>query len=111
MSLREGETSKLGLQGRSSCLGVSARPGVVLHGLVLTSWHDAIVPVVMALLAQWWFASCSMRRELVVAFIIISCSLGDIVASVRGVGSYSQAINHLAGCDAGGQSPSLVLDN
>jgi len=52
-----GETSKLVLQGRPSCPGVSARPVVVVvmalcphRGMV---WHDAIVPVMMALLARW----------------------------------------------------------
>ena len=52
-----GETSKLGLQGRPPCLGVSARPGVVVvmvlcphRGVV---WRDATVPVMTALLVRW----------------------------------------------------------
>ena len=55
MSLREGETSKLCLQGRPSCLGVSAHSNVVAimvmcphHGM---GWHGAIVSAMMALLA------------------------------------------------------------
>ena len=68
VSLREGKTSKLGLQGRSSCLGISARPGMVVvtvlcprHGM---AWYDATVLVVMALLARWPAVLCDMSLSL-----------------------------------------------
>jgi hypothetical protein len=87
VSLREGETSKLGLQERPSCLGVSARLGVVVFMVLFPrcsiAWHDATLPVVTALLAWWWFANCLARQELVVASIIISCSPDGVVAIVR----------------------------
>ena len=55
VSLREGETSKLGLQGRLSCPGVSARPGMVVVVVLLPRhdmvWRDATVLVVTAMLA------------------------------------------------------------
>jgi hypothetical protein len=47
------------------------------------AWCDATVPVMTALLAQWWFTNCLARRDLVVAFVIVSCSPGGIVATVR----------------------------
>jgi hypothetical protein len=79
--------SYLGLQGRPSCLGISVRPGVVVvmvlcprHNMV---WRDATVSVMSALLAQWWFASCPMRRGLIVAFIIVFYSPRSIMATVR----------------------------
>jgi len=68
------------------------------------AWRDATVPVVMALLAQWWFASCPTRRELVVAFVIVSWwHRGDS----EGVGSRSRVIGCLAGPSAGGLDPDL----
>ena len=55
VSLREGETSKLGLQGRLSCPGVSAHPGTVVVVVLLPrpgmSWRDATVLVVKTMLA------------------------------------------------------------
>ena len=55
VSLREGETSKLGLQVRLSCPGVSAHPGMVIvvvllpcHGM---AWRDATVLVITAMFA------------------------------------------------------------
>ena len=81
-----GETSKLGLQGRSSFPSISACSGVVVvivlfprRGMAL---RDSIVPVVTSLLARWWFAICPVRYELAVAFII-SRSPGGVMASVR----------------------------
>jgi len=38
------------------------------------AWRDALVLVMMALLARWWFANCPVQQELAMAFIIISCS-------------------------------------
>ena len=82
-----GETSKLGLQRRQSCLGVSVHLGVLVimvlcprHSMV---WRDATVPVVTALLAWRWFASCTMCRGLAVAFAIVSCPPRGVVATVR----------------------------
>jgi hypothetical protein len=37
----------------------------------------------MALLARWWFTNCLAQHDLVVAFVIVSCSLGGIMATVR----------------------------
>jgi hypothetical protein len=57
VSLREGETSKLGLQGRLSYLGVSPCPGMVVVMVLFPrrsmAWRGAIVPVVTTLLARW----------------------------------------------------------
>jgi hypothetical protein len=41
------------------------------------------MPIMTALLARWWFTNFLARRDLVVAFVIVSCSLGGIVATVR----------------------------
>jgi hypothetical protein len=46
------------------------------HG---TGWRGAIVLAVMTLLARWWFANHPMRRDLAVAFIIVSCSPEGVV--------------------------------
>jgi hypothetical protein len=43
-----GKTSKLGLQGRSSCIGVSVRPGMVQRELAM-----AFVIVSILLVASW----------------------------------------------------------
>jgi hypothetical protein len=60
-----GETSYLGLQGSPSCLDVSVRPSVAVIIVLCPhcgmGWRGAIVPVVAALLARWWFASHPMR--------------------------------------------------
>jgi hypothetical protein len=71
-----GKTSKLGLHGRPSCLGVSARLGMVVVMVLCPHrgmpWHDATMLAVTTLLAWWWFANCPMRHELAVTFIIAS---------------------------------------
>jgi hypothetical protein len=51
------------------------------HNMV---WCDATVPVVMALLAQWWFTNRPVRRGLTVAFVVISYFSRGIVVTVRG---------------------------
>jgi hypothetical protein len=56
-------------------------------------WRNATVPMVTTLLARCWFASCPVRRELAVAFIIVSRPSGGIST---GVGSFS----HVVGCPA-----------
>jgi hypothetical protein len=80
------EASKLSLQASLSCLGVSACSSVVGVMVLLPhrdmSWRDAIVLAMMALLAWWWFANYPVRRDLVVAFVIVSCSPGGIVVTV-----------------------------
>jgi hypothetical protein len=50
------------------------------HGM---AWRDAIVSIVMALLAQWWFTNYPVRYELPVAFTMVSCSSSGIMAIVR----------------------------
>ena len=71
------------------------------HSIVL---HDATVPVVMALLAWWWFASCPVRHELAVAFVIIFRPSGGIST---GVGSRSLIIDYPAGHETSGHDPEL----
>jgi hypothetical protein len=88
-SPREGEAGKLGWQSIRSCLGIIVRPGLVLIMVVVilfphrgTTWHDAIVPIMAAVLARWWFANYPTQHDLVVAFIIVSYSPEDIVATI-----------------------------
>jgi hypothetical protein len=82
-----GKTSKLGLQGRSSCLSISVRPGMVVVMVLYPhrsmAWHDATMPVVTTLLTRWGSTNCPMQRELTMAFVIISCSPGSIMVTVR----------------------------
>jgi hypothetical protein len=82
-----GKTSKLELQGRSSCLGVSVCPGMVVVMVLFPhcsmAWHDAIVSGVTALLTPWGSTNCPVQCELAVAFVIVSCSPGSVVATVR----------------------------
>jgi len=68
-----------------------------LSCLVLTSSHvrvwpsswscspccGATVPVVSALLAWWWFTNCPVWCHLAVSFVIVSCSPGGVMATVR----------------------------
>jgi hypothetical protein len=79
-----GKTSKLGLQGRSSCIGVSVRPGMVVVMVLCPhrsmAWHDATVLVMMTLLTRWGSTNCPVQRELAMAFVIVSILL---VASWR----------------------------
>jgi hypothetical protein len=87
VSLREGETSKLGLQASPYCPIIIARSGMVIIIVLLprrnVAWHDAIVSVMTALLARWWFTNYPVRCSLVVAFVVISCPLGGSVAAVK----------------------------
>jgi hypothetical protein len=46
------------------------------------TWRDAIVPIVAVVLARWWFDNYPTQRDLVVAFIIVSCSPEDIMATI-----------------------------
>jgi hypothetical protein len=83
----EGKTSKLGLQGRSSCLSISVRPGMVVVMVLYPHrsmvWHDATMPVVTTLLTLWGSTNCPVQRELTMAFVIVSCSLSSVMATVR----------------------------
>ena len=65
-------------------------------------WCDATVPVVTALLARCWFASCLVRCELIVAFIIAFRPSGGVST---GVGSHSHVIGCPAGPEAGDHDP------
>jgi hypothetical protein len=67
-------------------------------------WHDAIVPVVTALLAQWLFASCPVQHELAMAFVIVSRP-SNVVST--GVGSCSWVVGCLVGRSAGCLDPKL----
>ena len=82
-----GETSKLGLQGRSSFPSISTCSGVVVVIVLFPrcgmALRDATVPVVTALLSRRGFDGYLVRRELAVAFVIVSWSPGGIVAIVR----------------------------
>ena len=42
-------------------------------------WNDATVPVMTTLLARYWFVSCPVRFELVVAYVIVFVLLGASV--------------------------------
>jgi hypothetical protein len=42
-------------------------------------WYGAIVPVLVALLTRWWFASHPVRRGLAVASVIVSWSPGGVI--------------------------------
>jgi hypothetical protein len=72
------------LQASLSCPGVIARPGMVFVVVLIqrrgVAWRDATVPVVTA---RWWLTNYPVRRGLAVAFVIISCSPGGVVASAR----------------------------
>ena len=46
-------------------------------------WRDATIPVMAALLARWWFTNCPVWYGHAVASIIVLCSPGGIVATVR----------------------------
>jgi ACR3 family arsenite efflux pump ArsB len=70
------------------------------------AWHDATVPVITALLAWWWFTNCVAQCDLVMAFIIISCSPSGVMAivweQVAAPGSLVAFIGHSAsGLDLG----------
>ena len=52
-------------------------------------WCDATVAVVTALLARCWFASCLVRCELIVAFVITFRPSGGVST---GVGSRSTSL-------------------
>jgi hypothetical protein len=64
--------SKLGRQVCLSCPSINACPDMVIIVVLpprhSVAWCDAIVPVMMALLARWWFVNCPARRGLTVAF-------------------------------------------
>jgi hypothetical protein len=82
VSLREGNKLSC-LQGRSSCLYVNTRQNMVVI-MVFCAHHSmgrrgVTVPAVSALLARWWFVSRPMRRDLAMAFVIISWSPEGIV--------------------------------
>jgi hypothetical protein len=87
VSPRKGQASKLSLQASPSCPDVIAHPGMVFVVVLIqcrgVACHDATMPVMTALLAQWWLINCPARRDLAVAFVIISCSLSGVVASAR----------------------------
>jgi hypothetical protein len=111
VSLREGEASNLGLQASPSCPGVSTRSSMVIAMVLLqcrgVAWHDATVPVVMALLVRWWFTNYPARRGLIVAFVIISCSPGGIVATVWEQVATRRSSVTFVGCITSGLNPGL----
>jgi hypothetical protein len=102
VSLREGETSKLGLQDRSFCPGINTRPSVVVVMALFPccgmAWRDATVSVMMTPLTWWWVAIYPVRRELTVVFVIISCFSSGVS---MGVGSCFRVLSRLAGHGAG----------
>ena len=69
------------------------------HGKV---WCGAIVLAVAALLAWLWFTSCPMRRELVVAFVIVSRPSGGVS---MGVDRRSLVVGCPAGREADDHDP------
>jgi hypothetical protein len=106
-----GEVSILGLQASPSCPGVITRSSIGHHrGLAPTSRRgvaDAIVPVVTTLLAWWWFTNCPARCGLAVAFVIVSCSPGGVVAIVREQVAAPRSSVTFAGHDVDGIDPRL----
>jgi hypothetical protein len=60
------------------------------------------MPVVVALLARWWFTSYPMRRELAMAFVIVPHLSGGFST---GVGSGSQVVGCPAGREASDHDP------
>jgi hypothetical protein len=88
----------LACKDRPSCPGVSARLGIVVVMVLCPHCnmvcHNATVPVMVALLALYWFASCPVQCELTLPFVIVSCPSGGIS---MGVGSHF----HVVGCPAG----------
>ena len=57
-------------------------------------WCDATVAIVTALLARCWFASCLVRCELIVAFIIAFRPSGGVSTGV-------DSRSHVVGCPVG----------
>jgi hypothetical protein len=106
VSLREGKLAIL--YHKEGCLVlVSAHVRVWLSSWScahVTTWCGAMLQYQswQHYLALWWFASCPVWRELVVAFVIVSPSSGGIS---MGVGSGSHAIGCLAGHGAGDPNP------
>jgi hypothetical protein len=64
------------------------------------------MPVVVALLTRWWFASYPMRSELTMAFIIVPHPFGGFNT---GVGSCSHVVGCPTGCEASATIPSLGI--
>jgi hypothetical protein len=86
VSLREGELVSLACkEGRLVLVSTHVLVWLLSRSWShITAWHGVMpVSVVMALLAWWWFANCPVRCELAVAFVIVSCSFGGVVVSVR----------------------------
>jgi hypothetical protein len=89
VSLREGKLAILACkEGRLVLALVHVRMWFVVmvlcphHGM---GWRSALEPVVMALLARWWFTDRPVRCGLAMVFIIISCSPGGIVHELAAV--------------------------
>jgi hypothetical protein len=64
--------------------------------------HNATVPVMVALLALYWFTSCLVQCELTLPFVIVSCPSGGIS---MGVGSHFHVVGCPAGCEASDHNP------
>jgi hypothetical protein len=71
------------------------------------AWRSAIVPVVSALLAWRWFTNCPVWCGLAASFIIVSCSPGGVVATVREQAAALGSLVAFSGRDAADLDPGL----
>ena len=96
----------LGSQPSMSFPGISTKFGMVFIMVLLPrrgmAWRDATMPVVMALLAQWWFTNYPARHGLTMAIVIILCPPGGVVAIVREEVAALGLLVIFASCSAGG---------
>ena len=58
-----------------------------------------------ALLERRWFANCPVRRDLAVAFVIVFCSSGGVVVTVREQVAAPGSSVAFAGRDVDGLDP------
>jgi hypothetical protein len=69
--------------------------------------HDATVLAMTTLLSWWWFTNYIATRDLVVAFVIVSCSLGGVVVIVWEQVAAPESSIAFAGHSASGLDPGL----
>jgi sigma54-dependent transcription regulator len=80
---------------------------VILFARRGVAWRDATVPSVAALLARRWFANYPASHDLAGAFVIVFCSSGGVVATVRGQVATPASSVAFASRDADGLNPGL----
>jgi hypothetical protein len=71
------------------------------------AWRSTTVSVVSALLAWRWFTNCPVWCGLATSFVIVSCSPGGVVATVREQAAALGSLVAFSGRDAADLDPGL----